>query len=185
MKNSELSRRQFCKLSAGTAVAAALGGLGSGRALAASFEADELCYMSAEELVPLFRSRKLSPVEVLKAQIARYEAVGDRTNSVTYTHFDEAMEQAKAAEKRYINGTPRALEGLTIGVKANIAVKGMPFHAGLRIRRVRVGMRPRADQRFDRACGILARLTLGCLGKRRGFRQKDADKCPFAKGPTR
>ena len=32
---------------------------------------DDLCWMSAADLLTLFRERKLSPVEVLKAQIAR------------------------------------------------------------------------------------------------------------------
>lgn len=80
--------------------------------------------MSAQELIPLFKSGKLSPVDVLKAQIARYEVVGEKTNSVTYTHFDEAMKQAKDSEKRYSNGTARKLESITIGVKDEHHDKG-------------------------------------------------------------
>ena len=115
--NDTASRRQFLKIVAGTTAATAFGGFGAQRASGATFSTDELCYMSAQELVPLFRARKLSPVEVLKAQIARFEAVGEKTNSTTYTHFEAALKQAQESEKRYANGTARELEGITVGVK--------------------------------------------------------------------
>ncbi|WP_018968581.1 amidase [Rubritalea marina] len=108
------TRRQFSKIGLATTAAMAFG---AHRASAAELTQEELCYMSAEELIPLFKAQKLSPVDVLNAQIARFEAVGKKTNSVTYTHFDAAMEQAKESEKRYANGTARALEGITVGVK--------------------------------------------------------------------
>lgn len=99
------------------AATALLGEFAAAPAFAVEFTPTELCYMTAEELIPLFRSGKLSPVDVLKAQIARYEAVGEKVNCVTYTHFEEAMKQAKESEKRYANGTARPLEGITVGLK--------------------------------------------------------------------
>ena len=36
---------------------------------------DELCYLSASQAMALFHDGKLSPVELLEAVIARYEAV--------------------------------------------------------------------------------------------------------------
>lgn len=111
------SRREFFKIGMGALGTAALWSLGGPSASAATFTDDELIYMSAAELVPLFKSRKLSPVEVLKAQIARYKEVNDRVNSITYTHFFDAMKQAKESENRYMNGTARELEGITVGVK--------------------------------------------------------------------
>lgn len=123
-KENEISRRLFIKLGAGAVAALALAGPGTRTALGATFTGNELAYMSAEELVPLFRARKLSPVEVLKAQIARFEAVGKKTNSVTYTHFDSALKQAKESEKRYANGTARELEGITVGIKDEHHDKG-------------------------------------------------------------
>ncbi|MGI9518735.1 MAG: amidase family protein, partial [Pirellulaceae bacterium] len=117
MNSQQFGRRDFCKTGLAGAASFALAGMASTRAHAADFTADELCYMSASELMPLFKSRKLSPVEVLQAQIARFEAVGEKTNSVTYTHFDEAMNQAKESERRYANGTARELEGITVGIK--------------------------------------------------------------------
>ena len=59
-----------------------------------------------------------------RAQIARFEAVGEKTNSVTYTHFDEALKQAQESERRYANGTARPLEGITVGIKDEHHDKG-------------------------------------------------------------
>ena len=80
-------------------------------------EHNELIYMSATELIGKFKSKKLSPVEVLEAQIERWGDIGDQVNCVTYTHFDDARTAAKESEKRYANGNPRPLEGITVGVK--------------------------------------------------------------------
>jgi amidase len=114
---TDLDRRDFCKAGMATAASVAVSGLITTSAHAATFELDELCYMSAAELLPLFKARKLSPVEVLKAQIARYKAVNEMVNCVTYTHFDSAMKRATESEKRWRNGTARALEGITCGIK--------------------------------------------------------------------
>ena len=121
-------RRNFCKT--GFAAAATLSGIGGTSANATTFKADELCYMSASELLPLFRSLRLSPVELLKAQIARFEAIGEKTNSVTYTHFDTALQQAKESERRYANSTARELEGITVGVKDEHHDKGWVITRG-------------------------------------------------------
>jgi Asp-tRNA(Asn)/Glu-tRNA(Gln) amidotransferase A subunit family amidase len=111
------SPREFCKLGVGVLGTAALWSWGTPIASAATFTDDELIYMSAAELIPLFKSRKLSPVEVLKAQIARFKKVNEEVNCITYTHFYPALKQAKESEKRYMNGTARELEGITVAVK--------------------------------------------------------------------
>ena len=124
MNPSPFDRRGFCKAGLTAAASLTMGGIAVSPTHAAEFAADELCYMSASELLPLFKSRKLSPVEVLKAQIARIEKVGKKTNSVTYTHFGTALNQAKESERRYANGTDRELEGITVGVKDEHHDKG-------------------------------------------------------------
>ena len=86
----------------------------------------DLCYMTATEAIAAFKTRELSPVELLKAIIARCEALGPKVNAFTYTYFDRALEQAKAAEARYArrNGQPRPLEGVTVAIKDFHPVKG-------------------------------------------------------------
>ncbi len=84
----------------------------------------EMVYQSASKLLELFKAKKLSPVEVLEAQIERFEEVGEVINAVTYTHFDEAMEAARESEQRYVDGNPRPLEGITVGMKDEFGKAG-------------------------------------------------------------
>ena len=84
----------------------------------------KVCYLSAGEALARFRSRTLSPVEQMEAVVARCEAVNPRLNTFTYTFFERALDQARAAEARYAKGEARALEGLPLTVKDFHAVAG-------------------------------------------------------------
>jgi Asp-tRNA(Asn)/Glu-tRNA(Gln) amidotransferase A subunit family amidase len=87
---------------------------------------DDLCYLTAAEALALFRRRKLSPVELLTALIARSEKLNPRINCWTDTYFDEAMAEAKAAEARYMKrgARLRPLEGVPLAVKDAQRLKG-------------------------------------------------------------
>ncbi len=86
----------------------------------------DLCYMPATEQLRLFRARKLSPVEVLEAQLARAEQVEPVINAFTETFADEAMAAARQAEKVWTTrpDTARPLEGITVAVKDEMPVRG-------------------------------------------------------------
>lgn len=84
----------------------------------------ELCYLSATEAIARFSDGSLSPVDVLKAQIAQTELVEGKVNAFTETWFDEALEAARTAEKRYQQGNPRPLEGVTLAVKDEFKLAG-------------------------------------------------------------
>lgn len=86
----------------------------------------DLCYMTATEAVAAFKAHTLSPVELLKAIIARCQQLEPKVNALTYTYFDRALEQAKAAESEYTRrgGEPRPLEGVTVAIKDFHPVKG-------------------------------------------------------------
>jgi amidase len=88
--------------------------------------AEDLCYLTATEALAAFRSRRLSPLEILDAQIARIESKNKLLNALTYTFFDRARDQAKAAEAVYAKkgATPRPLEGLTLAIKDWHSVQG-------------------------------------------------------------
>ncbi len=96
---------------------------------------EELCYLSAIDLIDLFKKQVISPVDVLKAQIGRIEKFNPIINAVTYKHYEEALQQAKESEKRYKNGTPRLLEGLTCAMKDDLEVKGWVTTMGSLIRK--------------------------------------------------
>jgi aspartyl-tRNA(Asn)/glutamyl-tRNA(Gln) amidotransferase subunit A len=81
-------------------------------------------YLPATEALRLFRSRELSPVELVSAVIERAEAVEPTVNAFTETFYDEALDAARAAEKRYLAGDARPLEGLPVAVKDEAAMAG-------------------------------------------------------------
>ena len=81
-----------------------------------------------------FKTGKMSPVELLEAQIRRAESVNLKINAYTDTYYDEAMDQARLAEKLFArkNGPVRPLEGLTLAIKDNQALAGKrTTHASL------------------------------------------------------
>jgi len=92
---------------------------------------DDLLYLTATETLARFADKTLSPVEVLEAQIARAEATRESINAFTYTHFDEALEAARASEARWAKGAPLGcLDGLPVAIKDESYIKGMPTSGG-------------------------------------------------------
>lgn len=93
---------------------------------------DELCYLSATEALHRFRARALSPVELMEAMIARAQETEPTVNALCHRFFDEALEQARAAEARYAGGSesPRPLEGLPVAIKEEEAIAGQPWTQG-------------------------------------------------------
>lgn len=87
----------------------------------------ELHQLNATEMLDLYRTRRLSPVEVMQALIDRIDAVNPAVNSVCIRHDDDAMSRARLAEKRYMGRTrtaPRALEGIPVAIKDEVDVAG-------------------------------------------------------------
>jgi len=85
----------------------------------------DLCYLTATKAIAAFKAKKLSPVELLKAQIAQTERVNGELNALTHKHFERALKQAKAAEAKYMKGRDlRALEGVTCTIKDWHSVAG-------------------------------------------------------------
>ncbi|MFZ1682464.1 MAG: amidase [Rhizobiaceae bacterium] len=91
----------------------------------------DLAFMPATAALAAFRRKALSPVELMRAVIARAEATATSVNALTYTYFDEALEAAKAAEDRYVRGEPRGvLDGLPVGIKDESYIEGLPTSNG-------------------------------------------------------
>ena len=115
-----IDRRTLIKGAGAALTAAAALGPHGARAQAA----DPLCYASVRELIAMFRARKASPVDLLKAQIKRVEAYNPKVNCITYEHFDQALKEAKASEDRYRRGTARPLDGITVAIKDEFSRPG-------------------------------------------------------------
>ena len=91
----------------------------------------ELCYLPATEALQRFRSKTLSPVELLDAMLQRIEETEPVINALTFKHFDEARDRAKKAESKYAVGKRTgALEGLPVGIKDESYIKGKPTSNG-------------------------------------------------------
>ncbi|NNE08830.1 MAG: amidase, partial [Gemmatimonadetes bacterium] len=101
---------------------------------------DDLAGISVSEALALFRSRKLSPVELMQSLIERAEKTEPVVNALSDRHDEQALHAAREAEKAYASrsGEPRALEGIPFSVKASVAVGGQKLTSGSLIYKDRV-----------------------------------------------
>lgn len=87
----------------------------------------ELCYMTATEAIQAFKKKQLSPVELMKAVIARSDEVNSTLNAVTYKFYDRALDAAKQAEQKYARSDEsalRPLEGISVAIKDFHTIEG-------------------------------------------------------------
>src|SRR5205809_2584546 len=87
----------------------------------------DLNWLSATEQAALIRSRKVSPVEIVDALLARIDKVNPRLNAFVLINADQARREARAAEravgKRGAKLGP--LHGVPFGVKDLVVTKGV------------------------------------------------------------
>lgn len=87
---------------------------------------DDLCYMSATEAAAHFRSRALSPVELIDAIIKRANEVSNTVNPFADRYFDEARTRARKSETLFMmkNTDIGCLEGIPLAVKDMCCIAG-------------------------------------------------------------
>ncbi|MCX5322673.1 amidase [Streptomyces sp. NBC_00120] len=93
----------------------------------------DLAFLSATEARRLFDAGELSPVELMRAVIARAEQTEPVVNAFTEQLFDEALQQARHAEGRFLGKgglTPRPLEGIPVAAKEKHAIAGRSLTEG-------------------------------------------------------
>jgi len=89
--------------------------------------------MSGTELTARYRRRELSPVEAVRALLARIEAWEPSLNAMYRLDREGALAQARAAEARWRDGAPlSALDGVPVTIKENVATRGDPAPIGTR-----------------------------------------------------
>ncbi|MGL4290446.1 MAG: amidase [Phreatobacter sp.] len=94
---------------------------------------DDLCNLSATDLAMLVAARKISPVEVVDAILARVDRLEPKLNMFAELTADTARAAARAAETAVMAGTPLGpLHGVPITIKDNVAVKGLALRNGSR-----------------------------------------------------
>lgn len=76
------------------------------------------------------RKKKLSPVELVDAHLARIEKLNPRLNAFVQVDADGARRQARVAESAVTaNATLGPLHGVPLSIKSSIDVKGLRCEA--------------------------------------------------------
>jgi amidase len=136
-----VTRRTFGQALAMAAVAGTVPGL-SGTAwpqpakmAVAAGAGDELCDLSAIELVARMRSKQLSAREVMTAHLARIERVNPKVNAIVTLVAERAMADAARADERQARGEAiGVLHGLPVAHKDLVdtagirTTRGSPFY---------------------------------------------------------
>jgi aspartyl-tRNA(Asn)/glutamyl-tRNA(Gln) amidotransferase subunit A len=90
--------------------------------------------LGAVELAAAIRDGELSSVEAVGAYAERVEAVDGPINAVVVRRFDEALEEAREADRAVAAGEEtRPLHGVPVTIKEAIAVAGLPWTNGSRL----------------------------------------------------
>jgi Asp-tRNA(Asn)/Glu-tRNA(Gln) amidotransferase A subunit family amidase len=95
----------------------------------------ELTFLSAVSMAEQIRQKKLSPVELVEAHLARIEKLNPKLNAFVQLDTEGARRQARAAEEAVTRGDKLGpLHGVLISIKSSIEVTGMKCEAGSKLR---------------------------------------------------
>jgi Asp-tRNA(Asn)/Glu-tRNA(Gln) amidotransferase A subunit family amidase len=95
----------------------------------------DLTFLSASTMAEQIRHKKLSPVELVDAHLARIENLNPRLNAFVQVDTDGARTAAVAAETAvHRRDSLGPLHGVPISIKSSIAVVGMLNECGTRLR---------------------------------------------------
>ena len=100
---------------------------------------DGLCFLSAADLRARIARKEVSPVEITRAVLERAERLQPELNCFITLCADEAMTQARQAEREVMSGQPLGLlHGIPFTVKDLVNTKGVrttfgaiPYHANV------------------------------------------------------
>ena len=122
---------------------------------------------SALRLGAAFRTRELSPVDVMRELIAHVERWEPHLQALWAYEPEQALDAARAAEARWLAGAPlSALDGVPMTLKENIATRGqvMPLgSAGTALVPAPEDAPPAARLR-EAGCVLLAKTTMPDYG---------------------
>ena len=154
--SGDLSRRAFIRTTAG-----AFGGMivPLTSAGAAPRGADDLLALSIGDAGVLIRRRKLSPVELTRAYLARIERLNPELNAFITVTADSALTEARTAEADVMRGMWRGpLHGIPIALKDLFDTAGIRTTAASRVFADRV---PREDAEVVRRMKAAGAVLVG------------------------
>jgi aspartyl-tRNA(Asn)/glutamyl-tRNA(Gln) amidotransferase subunit A len=93
----------------------------------------EVAFLTATELLELYRTRKLSPVEATEAALRQIERHNPRVNTYCLIDAESALAQARESEERHGRGEPKGrLDGVPTSIKDVFLTEGWPTLKGSR-----------------------------------------------------
>ena len=96
--------------------------------------ASDIAFASALDLVELYRTKALSPVEAAQSLLDRAEALQPKLNAFCVIDRDGALEAAREAERRWRDGEPLGpLDGVPVTIKDLVLMRGFPTRRGSRM----------------------------------------------------
>jgi Asp-tRNA(Asn)/Glu-tRNA(Gln) amidotransferase A subunit family amidase len=100
---------------------------------------NDVVYISLTEMSERIRAKKLSPVELVDAHLARITQLNPRVNAFVTVDEKRAREQAKSAEAALSSSAKSnsigPLHGVPISIKSSIDVEGLPSECGSALRK--------------------------------------------------
>src|SRR3989454_9525134 len=98
----------------------------------------ELAFASIEQVAPLIRKKKISPVELAELMLRRIERLNPKLNAYISVTADLAVKQARKAEAEICAPRSRAgyrgpLHGIPVSLKDNIYSAGIRTTAGAKV----------------------------------------------------
>ncbi len=95
---------------------------------------EELCWLGALELAGAVREKKVSPVEIVNAFLARIERENHKVNAIVTLAAESARKAAKRAEDQVLHGGKTGpLHGVPVLIKDNVFTKGIRTTFGSRL----------------------------------------------------
>ena len=87
--------------------------------------------MSLQQLSNAYLTANLSPVEVTRYMLDRIQALNPKINAIYYLDEEDALAQARAAERRYQrNESLGMFDGVPTTIKDAFPIRGMPTYRG-------------------------------------------------------
>jgi Asp-tRNA(Asn)/Glu-tRNA(Gln) amidotransferase A subunit family amidase len=116
----------------------------------------DLTFLSATEMAAQIRKKRISPVELADAHLAKIERLNPKLNAYVHVDAERVRHSAQNAEHAVMSGAALGpLHGVPISIKSSVEVAGMKFESGTRLRQGFIGKQDAPLVQRLRAAGAI------------------------------